>query len=155
MGATSWSRFRIGPGTALPPANMSAQPGGRSPWSAVGAIQSDQEAAATGDQAERKIGEASRLPEVACLSAGFCLEFYRFPLDADFVKMLCATLSSKYQLAVPKAIREELGLQAGQRFAVIAKGQAIELVPVRSVLEARGLLKGAAADDTRDRTDRF
>jgi AbrB family looped-hinge helix DNA binding protein len=69
--------------------------------------------------------------------------------------MFCATLSSKYQLAVPKAIRDELGLQAGQRFAVIAKGQAIELVPVRSVLEARGLLKGAAADDARDRTDRF
>jgi AbrB family looped-hinge helix DNA binding protein len=69
--------------------------------------------------------------------------------------MFCATLSSKYQLAVPKAIRDELGLQAGQRFAVFAKGQAIELVPVRSVLEARGLLKGAAADDTRDRTDRF
>ena len=69
--------------------------------------------------------------------------------------MPCATLSSKYQLAVPKAIREELGLQAGQRFAVIAKGQAIELVPVRSVLEARGFLTGAATNDTRDRTDRF
>jgi AbrB family looped-hinge helix DNA binding protein len=68
--------------------------------------------------------------------------------------MPSATLSSKYQLAVPKAIRDELGLHAGQRFVVIAKGQAIELVPVRPVLEARGLLKGAATDDVRDRTDR-
>ena len=134
---------------------MSAQPGGRSPWSAVGAIHRDQKAAAAGDQAERKIGEASGLPDDACLAAGFCLEFYETIIDIAFVRMLCATLSSKYQLAVPKAIRDELGLQAGQRFAVIAKGQAIELVPVRSVLEARGLLKGAAADDTRDRTDRF
>jgi len=68
--------------------------------------------------------------------------------------MLAATLSSKYQLAIPKAIRDELGLQAGQRFAVVAKGRAIELVPVRSVVEARGLLRGAGTDGVRDRTDR-
>ena len=69
--------------------------------------------------------------------------------------MHCATLSSKYQLAVPKAVREELGLQAGQKFAVIAKGQAIELVPLMSIQDARGLLKGAATDHVRDRTDRI
>jgi AbrB family looped-hinge helix DNA binding protein len=68
--------------------------------------------------------------------------------------MLAATLSTKYQLAIPKAIRDELGLQAGQRFAVVAKGRAIELVPVRSVAEARGLLRGAGMDEIRDRTDR-
>ena len=45
--------------------------------------------------------------------------------------MLAATLSSKYQLAIPKAIRDELGLQAGQRFAVVAKGRVIELVTRR------------------------
>jgi len=69
--------------------------------------------------------------------------------------MHCTTLSSKFQLSVPKAVREELGLRAGQRFAVIAKGPVIELVPVISIAEARGLLKGAASDDFRDRTDRF
>jgi AbrB family looped-hinge helix DNA binding protein len=68
--------------------------------------------------------------------------------------MISTTLSSKFQLALPKAIRNELGLHAGQRFAVIAKGQAIELVPVRSVLDARGLLRGAATHDVRDRSDR-
>jgi AbrB family looped-hinge helix DNA binding protein len=68
--------------------------------------------------------------------------------------MISATLSSKFQLAVPKAIRDELGLRAGQKFAVIAKGQAIELVPLRSVLAARGLLRGAATHNVRDRSDR-
>ena len=36
--------------------------------------------------------------------------------------MISATLSSKFQLAIPKAVREELALEAGQKFAVITKG---------------------------------
>ncbi|MFP4130798.1 AbrB/MazE/SpoVT family DNA-binding domain-containing protein [Thiohalospira sp.] len=68
--------------------------------------------------------------------------------------MASATLSSKYQIAIPKAIRAELDLQAGQQFAVIPKGSAIELVPLRSLASARGLLRGADTTDYRDRTDR-
>ena len=69
--------------------------------------------------------------------------------------MVSATLSSKFQLSIPKAIRDELGLQAGQKFAVIAKGKVIELVPLLSMDEARGLLKGADSTDYRDRSDRY
>jgi len=69
--------------------------------------------------------------------------------------MLSATLSSKFQLAIPKAIRDELGLQAGQKFAVIPKGKVIELVPLLSMAEARGLLKGADPTGYRDREDRY
>jgi len=68
--------------------------------------------------------------------------------------MASATLSSKYQIAIPKAIRAELDLQAGQQFAVIPKGSAIELVPLRSLTSARGLLRGADTTDYRDRRDR-
>ena len=68
--------------------------------------------------------------------------------------MISATLSSKYQLAIPKAIREQLGLQAGQKFAVIAKGDVIELVPLRSLKDARGMFKGADPSAYRDRRNR-
>jgi len=68
--------------------------------------------------------------------------------------MISATLSSKYQLSIPKVIREELGLQAGQKFAVIAKGDAIELVPLHSLKTARGMFRGADASGYRDRKDR-
>lgn len=68
--------------------------------------------------------------------------------------MISATLSSKYQLAIPKAIREELGLQAGQKFAVVTKGDVIELIPLHSMKSARGLFKGADPTDYRDRKDR-
>jgi AbrB family looped-hinge helix DNA binding protein len=69
--------------------------------------------------------------------------------------MISATLSSKYQIVLPKVIREELGLQAGQKFVLIAKGSVIELVPLRSIENSRGLLEGANPDDYRDRRDRY
>ncbi|MCU7919837.1 MAG: AbrB/MazE/SpoVT family DNA-binding domain-containing protein [Candidatus Thiodiazotropha sp. (ex Epidulcina cf. delphinae)] len=68
--------------------------------------------------------------------------------------MISATLSTKYQLAIPKAIREELSLQAGQKFAVIAKGGVIELVPLRTLKAARGMFKEADPTGYRDRKDR-
>ena len=40
--------------------------------------------------------------------------------------MVSATLSSKFQLAIPTATRGDLGIFAGQKFALIAKGQVIE-----------------------------
>ena len=69
--------------------------------------------------------------------------------------MVSATLSSKFQLVIPKVIREQLGLQAGQKFAMITKGDVIELVSLRRIREARGLLKGAKPTGYRDRTDRI
>ncbi len=69
--------------------------------------------------------------------------------------MHTVTLSSKYQLAIPKAIRELLNLQAGQQFTVLAKGKSIELVPVRSLKSMRGVLKGVNTENYRDRQDRF
>ncbi len=76
-------------------------------------------------------------------------------MDRENVRMNTATLSSKYQLAIPKVIRELLSLQAGQQFTVLAKGKSIELVPVRSLKEMRGTLKGANTENYRDRQDRF
>lgn len=69
--------------------------------------------------------------------------------------MQVATLSSKYQLSIPKAIRDKLILEAGQKFSVIPKGKIIELVPIPSLESMRGVLKGANPSNYRDRQDRF
>lgn len=69
--------------------------------------------------------------------------------------MASITLSSKFQLSIPKAVRDEMHLRAGQKFAVIPKGDTIVLVPIRDLNAARGRLKGANPDDYRDRTDRL
>jgi len=69
--------------------------------------------------------------------------------------MISAKLSSKFQLAIPKAIRDQLDLKAGQQFTLIAKGDIIELVPVRSLIAARGSFKGCNPNGYRDRQDRI
>jgi len=69
--------------------------------------------------------------------------------------MASVTLSSKFQLSIPKAIREEMHLQPGQKFAIIPKGDTIVLVPIRPLDEMRGILKGADTNNYRDRTDRL
>jgi AbrB family looped-hinge helix DNA binding protein len=69
--------------------------------------------------------------------------------------MHSATLSSKFQLSIPKAVREELQLKAGQKFAVITKGDIISLVPIPNLEDMRGIAKGADTSNYRERTDRL
>ena len=68
--------------------------------------------------------------------------------------METATLSSKYQIVIPKSVRESLELKAGQRFTFVIRGDLIQLVPKRDIKELRGIFKGTPVDDIRDRRDR-
>lgn len=63
--------------------------------------------------------------------------------------MTSVTLSSKFQISIPKVIREEMHLQAGQTFAIIPKGDTIVLAPIRPLDEMRGILKGADTSNSR------
>jgi AbrB family looped-hinge helix DNA binding protein len=56
--------------------------------------------------------------------------------------MTTVSVSPKFQVVIPKAVREAMDLQPGQRVQVIAYEKRIELIPVRPVSEARGFLKG-------------
>jgi len=65
-----------------------------------------------------------------------------------------ATLSAKFQISIPKAVRTARQWQAGQEFAFIPKGTGVLLVPVPTPRELAGLARGARAEGYRDRTDR-
>ena len=65
-----------------------------------------------------------------------------------------ATLSTKFQISIPKAIRASQHWEAGLTFAFIPKGTGVLLVPVPKRDALRGLAKGANAEDYRDRKDR-
>ena len=56
--------------------------------------------------------------------------------------MEAVKLSSKYQVVIPRKVRESLHLVPGQTMQVIAYGNRIELLPVRDIAEMRGFLKG-------------
>jgi AbrB family looped-hinge helix DNA binding protein len=52
------------------------------------------------------------------------------------------TISPKYQVVIPKAIREEMNLQPGQKVRVLAYADHLSFVPVRPIKSMRGFLKG-------------
>lgn len=56
--------------------------------------------------------------------------------------MATVTLSPKFQVVIPKQVRERLGLIPGQKIQAIVYGDRIELIPVRPATEMRGFLKG-------------
>jgi AbrB family looped-hinge helix DNA binding protein len=65
-----------------------------------------------------------------------------------------ATLSSKFQISIPKAVREAEGWEAGQVFVFIPKGKGVLLAPVPGRSALTGIAKGANPDGYRDRSDR-
>jgi AbrB family looped-hinge helix DNA binding protein len=52
------------------------------------------------------------------------------------------TISPKVPVVIPKAIRQRLGLSAGQKVQAIVYGDRIELIPLRPARQLRGFLKG-------------
>ena len=65
------------------------------------------------------------------------------------------TLSSKYQVVIPKEIRERAGLEPGQRFLVRLDGEIIKLVPEVPLESLLGILKGANTEGLREKVDRM
>lgn len=66
-----------------------------------------------------------------------------------------ATLSSKFQISIPKAVREKQRWEAGQEFVFIPKGKGVLVIPVPELDQLAGIAKGASKDDYRDRKDRY
>jgi len=66
-----------------------------------------------------------------------------------------ATLSSKFQISVPKAVREAQAWKPGQKFAFVPRGGGYILVPVPHRDALTGIAKGANPKGYRDRNDRY
>lgn len=68
--------------------------------------------------------------------------------------MQTVTLSPKFQVVIPQAIREALELRPGEKFQVVSYDGRIELIPVRTMKQSRGFLKGMNAKIDRRGTHR-
>lgn len=64
------------------------------------------------------------------------------------------TISSKYQVVIPRTIREKWNVKPGQKVRFIIYGNRLEIVPVRDIKSARGFLKGMSSTIDRDEEDR-
>jgi len=60
------------------------------------------------------------------------------------------TVSPKYQVVIPRAIRESLRIRPGQKIQMILYRNRIELVPLEPVKRARGFLKGISTNVERE-----
>lgn len=60
------------------------------------------------------------------------------------------TISPKFQVVIPKSIREAMKLAPGQKVQVVAYLDRIELIPMRPIKRMRGFLKGMDTDVPRD-----
>ena len=65
------------------------------------------------------------------------------------------TISSKYQVVIPKPAREHLNLKPKQKLTVIEKDRMLILIPQVSLGELRGIASGAGAEGYREKKDRF
>lgn len=69
--------------------------------------------------------------------------------------MNTVTLSSKYQLVIPRDVRERLALEPGTKLTVIEKGGILYLVPDRPLPDLRGVARGTRRKGLREKKDRL
>jgi AbrB family looped-hinge helix DNA binding protein len=78
------------------------------------------------------------------------------PSDCSDMDKARVKVSPKFQVVIPKALREELKIEPGQELLIFALDGAIRLVPRRSVKELRGIAKGMRwKDELREHSERF
>jgi AbrB family looped-hinge helix DNA binding protein len=65
------------------------------------------------------------------------------------------TLSPKFQIVVPREIRERLGLRPGQQISLSERAGTITAIPDQPLEKFRGILKGMPRKGLRDKRERM
>ncbi len=65
--------------------------------------------------------------------------------------MKSVTVSPKYQVVIPKEIRESMGIVSGQKIQMLTYRNRIELIPIKPMKNMRGFLKGIDTDVKRNK----
>ena len=76
----------------------------------------------------------------------------QIPIDGENVSTV--TISSKYQVVIPREIREKMGLQPGQKVQVMVHEGRIEMIPLVPISDLRGFVRGIDTQVDRE-DDRF
>ena len=65
--------------------------------------------------------------------------------------MVTVKVSPKFQVVIPKDVREKLGLRPGQQLQILQFPDRIEFVPLRDIKSMRGSLRGIQTDVPREK----
>ena len=69
----------------------------------------------------------------------------------DEVSMSVVTVSPKFQVVIPREIREAMGIEPGQKVQALQYQNRIEFIPVRPMRSMRGFLRGIDTSVARER----
>jgi AbrB family looped-hinge helix DNA binding protein len=64
--------------------------------------------------------------------------------------MTAVTVSPKFQIVIPKEIRDSMGIVSGQKIQILTYQNRIELIPIKPMKKMRGFLKGINTDVKRE-----
>ena len=67
--------------------------------------------------------------------------------------MHVATISTKYQVLIPREVRQQFGLKPGQKVVFIAHKKSLRIIIVPPIEEAEGFLTGIDTDVQREEKD--
>ena len=67
--------------------------------------------------------------------------------------METVTISSKYQVVIPREVRKQFNLKPGQKLMFIPYNGTLRVVVVPAIKRARGMLKGMNTDNIREEVD--
>ena len=65
--------------------------------------------------------------------------------------MTTVTVSPKFQVVIPKEVRDSMGIISGQKIQMLTYGNRIELIPIKPMSEMKGFLKGIDTEVPRDK----
>ena len=64
--------------------------------------------------------------------------------------MTAVTVSPKYQVVIPKDVREKMGIVSGQKIQILTYDNRIELIPIQKMSKLKGMLKGISTNLERE-----
>lgn len=65
--------------------------------------------------------------------------------------MKAVTVSPKFQVVIPKEVRESMGIVSGQKVQILTYRNRIELIPIKPIKQMKGFLKGINTEVMRDK----
>ncbi len=65
--------------------------------------------------------------------------------------MRAVIVSPKFQVVIPKEVRESMGIVSGQKIQILTYRNRIEMIPVKPMKKMKGFLKGIDTEVKRDK----
>ncbi len=65
--------------------------------------------------------------------------------------MRAVTVSPKFQVVIPKEVRDSMGIVSGQKIQMLTYRNRIELIPIKPMKKMKGFLKGINTEVKRDK----